>query len=254
MPETDIERWTHAFIDARAKGELKPVLAGTFAGATLADAFQVQKGLVAEISQTDPIAGYKAAVTAPAAQAAQGLKQALYGVLFDSGLYRPGAVVDSGHFRRCIMETEIGYRLKQDINELPAPDDLHALLEPIPMLEFAEVGYDNPANMGPLDLVAGNSASACYLAGERSHDVDLNQVSVSLSRQGELINEGRGSDAFGDQQVAVSWLIEQVLAAGYEIKAGHYLMTGALGRPVPLAPGDHIADFGDFGRIELVVS
>jgi len=254
MRATDIEKWKDAFISAREKGEPKPVLAGDFEGVTLEDAFQVQRSLVTAISQTDPIAGYKAAVTNPAAQAAQGISQALYGVLFDSGLFRQGDAIDSSGFHRCVLETEIGYRLKQDLSELPALGNLHELLEPIPMLEFADAGYDDLASMGPLDLAAGNSASACYLPGERTGDVDLNQISVSLSRGGEVINNGQGSDAFGDQQVAVSWLIEQVLAAGYELKAGHYLMTGALGRPVPLKPGEYVADYGDFGRIEFIVN
>ncbi len=254
MEAPDILAWRDAFLAARDKGEPKPVMAGRFEGVGQDDAYRVQQALVAELAKQDQISGFKAAVSSRAAQQAQGLDGPLYGVLFGSGEYHAGDAVDSGRFHRCMMETEIGFLVLQPVTHVPPMAELGALVSPIPMLEFAEVGYADPGAMRPLDLIAGNSASSCYLVGKRDREIDPNEVTVSLSLGADLVYEGRGRDAMDDQWFAVSWLMEKVLGAGYEILPGHYLMTGSLGRPVPCKPGDYKADYGDFGRIDFVVN
>jgi 2-keto-4-pentenoate hydratase len=254
MDAPEISKWADAFVSARESGNPKPVLADSFDGATLDDAYRVQKEVVSAFSQTDAISGFKAAVSSKAAQQAQGLDGPLYGVLFKSGEYQMGDSVDSSRFRRCMMETEIGYRVLQQITTVPQSDELQSLVTPIPMLEFAEVGYDDQARMSPMDLVAGNSASSCYLVGEAAGQVPPNDVSVSLSKGDERLYEGRGVDAMGDQWFAVRWIIDKILNEGYVIEAGHYLMTGALGKPQPCKPDDYIADYGSLGRIDFTVT
>lgn len=254
MDAPEISRWANAFVSAKHSGNAKPVMADSFDGVSLDDAYRVQKEVVSAFAKTDTISGFKAALSSKAAQQAQGLDTPLYGVLFNSGEYHLGDSVDSSRFRRCMMETEIGYRVLQQITEVPDSDAVAALVTPIPMLEFAEVGYDDPARMGPLDLVAGNSASSCYLVGEAMAAISPNEVTVSLSKGDEQVYEGHGSDAMGDQWFAVRWIIEKVLDAGYVIESGHYLMTGALGKPQPCRADNYVADYGSFGQINFTVT
>ncbi|MDA0790366.1 MAG: hypothetical protein O2780_13025 [Proteobacteria bacterium] len=253
MEASEMTKWRDGFLAAAEKGDPKPVLAGEFQGASMDDAYEVQRALVAEFAKQDQISGYKAAMSSKAVQQAQGLDSALYGVLFKSGEYRAGDDVDSGRFRRCMMETEIGYLVRQPVTEVPDMAALPDLVSPIPMVEFAEVGYSDQKAMRPLDLVAGNSASACYLVGQAGAPIDPNDVTVSLTLGQQTLYEGKGRDAMDDQWFAVRWLIESVLGAGYDILPGHFLMTGALGRPMPCQPGSYRADYGDFGSIDFLV-
>ena len=247
----EIEKWKDAFITAHANGALKPVLADGYSDLTLDDAYKVQKALVSELAHSDPISGFKAAVSSRAAQKARGIDTPLYGVLFQSGEYRTGKILDTGRFGKCLLETEIGYRLLASISEVPAPGEVRSLVTAIPMLEFPDAGFDKPDHMGTFDLVAGNSASASYMVGQAATEIEPDEVVVSLYRDGEKAYEGKGSDAMDNQWNAVGWLIQQIIEAGYKIKEGQYLMTGSLGMPLPCIPGKYVADYGSFGRIEF---
>ena len=251
LKNDEIEIWKDAFITARANGALKPVLSDGYSDLTLDDAYKVQKALVSELAQSDPISGFKAALSSRAAQQARGIDTPLYGVLFQSGEYRTGKIVDTGRFGKCLLETEIGYRLLESIREVPAPGEVQSLVTAIPMLELPDIGFEKPDRMGTFDLVAGNSASASYMVGQAAAEIEPDEVVVSLYRDGEKAYEGKGSDAMDNQWFAVGWLIQQIIEAGYEIKEGQYLMTGSLGMPVPCIPGKYVADYGTFGRIEF---
>ncbi len=247
----EIEKWKDALVTAHANGALKPVLADGYSDLTLDDAYKVQKALASERAQSDPISGFKAALSSRVAQKARGIDTPIYGVLFQSGECRTGKILDTGHFGRCLLETEIGYRLLDSIREVPTPGEVRSLVTAFPMLEFPDIGFDKPDRMGTFDLVAGNSASASYMVGQAATEIEPDEVVVSLYRDKEKVYEGKGTDAMDNQWNAVGWLIQQIIEAGYEIKEGQYLMTGSLGMPIPCIPGQYVADYGSFGRIEF---
>ena len=89
----EIEKWKDALITAHANGALKPVLADGYSDLTLDDAYKVQKALASELAQSDPISGFKAALSSKAAQKARGIDTPVMG-LFQSGEYRTGKILD----------------------------------------------------------------------------------------------------------------------------------------------------------------
>ena len=50
---------------------------------------------------------------------------------------------------------------------------------------------------------------------------------------------------------ALTWLINEVLDQGYEIKPEQFLITGTIGPMVPATPGRYSADFAQLGEIKV---
>jgi 2-keto-4-pentenoate hydratase len=79
---------------------------------------------------------------------------------------------------------------------------------------------------------------------------DPNAVAVTLYKDGEVLNQGTGRDVSGDQWHALLWLVNRTIDSGWTIEPGQLLITGAMGKPVPMSAGLYVADFGRFGRLE----
>ena len=74
-----------------------------------------------------------------------------------------------------------------------------------------------------------------------------------MSRDGEVINEGSGSDILGDPWKAALWLVNNTLRQGWVLEPGHVLLTGGMGKMLPAIQGKYVADFNKLGRISFNV-
>ena len=238
-------------------GNPLPVATGERADLDLPAAYGIQHAYVAARLQSESIAGFKAGATAPGPQRAFGLSEPITGVLFASGARENGARIRLGDFRALMLEVELGFRLGRAITE--APRDVAALREAVsavlPMVELAEIPFGGAAFTG-LDLIAANSASCAFMAGDEPawRDTDINAITVRFARDGEVLHEAPASDVMGDQWQALLWLVGRVLEQGYSLEPGHLLMTGSIGAAHPGKPGRYEADFGDFGRLAFQVT
>jgi 2-keto-4-pentenoate hydratase len=97
--------------------------------------------------------------------------------------------------------------------------------------------------------------SALFLIGKESKikSIDLNDIIVVLTRDGNEENRGKGSDPLGDQWSALLWLVNKALAQGWRIEPGHLFITGALGKMIPANSGIYNADFGTLGKIKFQI-
>ena len=220
----------------------------------LVSAYEIQHYYVDLLCADQPTSGFKAALTAPAAQAAFGFDEPVCGMLFANGLHSNGAIVERAAYRTPLLETEIGFILAADVvRPIESGEDLTLLVSScMPMIELPDIGFGTRRASG-LDLVAGNAASAGYIMGQPAHASDLNQVTVIFKRADEVLHTARAGEVMGDQWAALQWLINAVLAQGYALRAGQVLMTGSIGTLQPSLAGSYTADYGSFGRIEFTV-
>jgi 2-keto-4-pentenoate hydratase len=214
------------------------------------------------------ITGFKAALTNLAAQQALQMAGPAGGVLLSGHEYRSGCEFAASAFLRPMIEIEVGYRLAATVTSPVSVETVDAYIDAvIPMIEIADAGYSTPNAEGRAicgaDLVAGNSAAGGYVIGEPMIRVDdPDQLKMRLARDGEMLGHARGLDALGGQRALLVWLINHSIAQGHELLAGHYLMTGALGRVEVARPGSYVAEYfypqadSDqlFGRIEFEVT
>lgn len=218
-------------------------------------AYALQREFVDARMGADAIGGFKAGMTNAAAQKNFSLDGAVVAVLFASGALESGAQLDGSSLQGLVVETEVGYVLGSDIDApVESDEDLPGLLEAImPVIELPCPSFTERAS--GLDFVVNNIVARHHIPGTPSApSIDPNEITVSLSRGGDVINQGKGTDAMGNQWSALRWLINEALARGYAPKAGHLLITGSLGPMLPAEAGHYVADYGDLGQLEFTVS
>ena len=253
--ELTTKEWATLLYEASSAGAAKPVCASRVPGVDIKLAYEAQGEFAKLRLSTGSITGFKGALTSKAAQDSMGMVDPASGVLFDFMQIPLGSNVELSRYRRMVIETEIGYCIGKEISAPIQTSELASYIEyNFPMVEIADIGFDDPRAMTPFDFVAAGSAAAGYIAGSRSSVADVNKVEVSLSCNGELLHTGKGSDAMGDQAEAATWLINHAVSLGYTLLPGHVLMTGSLGRiRMVTEPGEYFADFGNFGAVKFLV-
>ncbi|MGH7806673.1 MAG: hypothetical protein ACRENT_01110 [Thermodesulfobacteriota bacterium] len=91
---------------------------------------------------------------------------------------------------------------------------------------------------------------AYRLKAERAfNSTVLNKATVTLTFDGQVINQGKGADALGDQWKAALWLANAIVKQGWKIEPGQMLITGVLGKMIPGKEGKYVADCGILGKI-----
>jgi len=237
---------------ARQDNVHKPLLSEALPDANEAVAYEIQKAFVSLIQEVDQVSGFKAALSNPVAQQMFNAAGPASGVLFASGACSSGDTLDMGRFVTPVLETEIGFRVGQTIENANGPVTRQKLLDSIdatlPMIEVADVGFTERLSSAT-DLIAGNSGSASYITGAAASNANIDDVKVTFLRDGEELGTGKGGDAMGSQIDSLLWLVNRILSQGYDINSGAYLMTGSLGRIYPAQVGEFVADYGEFGSI-----
>lgn len=226
------------------------------ATASETEAYQIQQQYVQLRQVSDPIAGYKAGLTSTAGQRKFGVSQALSAVLFDSGHIAHPQAISLQQAGKLMVETELGFILAKSISQpVTGRAELIQLVESVvAVIELPDLGYQDLGQLNGVDLIAANVASHQYLVGEKlplSQLDDINQIATTLSFNHHVLFNGKASDALGDQWQALQWLINQLIAQGYQLSAGELLITGALGKMVPAQVGAYRAQFGPLGSLEF---
>ena len=219
-------------------GEAVPKLP---AGLDLDAAYAVQRAVVEAVAG-DGIAGFKAGMTAPAAQAAFGVSHPLIGCLYASGRLAPGARVTGGP--GVMLECEIGVVVDGD----GAPQSAGPVIE-VPRMAFAD-----DADRTGVNLVACNIAADRFIVGEQRPWRDVyGDVRIALTRDGEAVAAAPASEALGGPHAALAWMLGEAGKRGLKVADGMLLITGACGGAHPALPGAYVADYGSLGRIEFEV-
>lgn len=216
----------------------------TTATLSVADAYRVQDSLIRRRAGSDPIAGYKTAVNAEAAQQRLGLGTAITGALFTSGSRQPGARIARSTFHALAIETEIGFRLRRRVEF--AITDLDALRRDVDccaVIELADPAFGRTRFTGT-DLIATNAAAAACIAGPELAAGDVDGLRIELARDGVTLYQAAANEVMGSQWQALAWLLNQLVARGHAVDAGQLLITGAIGTPQPGLPGAYRASFG----------
>lgn len=219
------------------------------AGLKSADAYRVQRQFLA--LRDDEIVGFKAGLTNASVQQRQGADKPAGGVLFAAACATPGVVFSLADFVQPKIESEIGFVIGTDIEQPVEPAELQAYLSHwFPMIELVDLGFSSPPAL--TDLIASNVIASRFIRSGFENDLNsANQAGVSLYKNGELLHEGKATDALGDQFGAAAWIVNHALAQGYSVDAGHVLMTGALGMTHPPEAASYRADYGTFGAVEF---
>ena len=248
------EEWSAQVVKALQRKQAIPALGEQSYRATNQQAYDVQKEVVAKlVAAGDSIVGHKAGLTSEAAQARFDLFEPVAGTLLKSHVKNTATFVSLRQAKGMLIEMEIGFELKLSIRS--AVRDVEELKSKVrqvyPIIELPNVHFTPADGITGMDVIASNVAAATVVKGraKRLDTVDLNTVEATLTHNDEIVSEGTGSDAMGDQWEALLWLVNQRISEGYEVKRNQLLITGALGQVVTAEAGRYVADFGKLGRV-----
>jgi 2-keto-4-pentenoate hydratase len=215
-------------------------------------AYAVQQGLVQRrLAGGVTVVGRKIGATSEAVQRQLGVDQPDFGYLLSDMDVSDGADGVPISMRTLVqprVEAEVAFRLAADAApateaEITLEVVRAAVDVALPALEIVDSRIAE-WQIGFTDTVADNASSGLFVVGRegrRLDDLEPRDVVMSLTINDEERSAGTGAACLGDPLEALRWLAVQAWRFGDPLRAGHLILSGALGPFVPFAPGDRVS-------------
>jgi len=210
-------------------------------------AYAVQQGLVkGRLAAGAAVVGRKIGATSKAVQDQLGVDQPDFGYLMDDMDVSAHDPISMATLLQPRVEAEVAFRLAADIDVPESEITLDLVRAAVDVtLPALEIVDSRIAEWGITftDTVADNASSGLYVVGEQGlalSEIEPVDVVMSLSINGEERSTGTGAACLGDPLEALRWLAVQAARFGDPLRAGHLILSGALGPFVPFAPGDRV--------------
>lgn len=230
--------------------------------ANLADAYRAQDLLVRRLLNHwgGDTAGYKIALTNPAAQSMLGVPHPVFGQILSARLHQDGATLTAGDYIVRMIECEFGFRMARNVPSSKTPytadriaDYVAAVLPAIELVEFHFARIDR---VTPESLAADNAIHGAWIHGEECTDwrhIDLASQPTALEVNGKTELLGSGNRVLGHPLNALAWLANTLPEHGRNLRAGEYVTTGVTTDEIyPASAGDELkAVFGEVGSVQL---
>jgi len=207
---------------------------------TIDDAYSISLGFLnlrIELNG-EKVVGKKIGVTSKAVQEMLAVSQPDFGFLTDEMRYSNGAEVPiAGNLIQPRIEAEIAFRIKKDIlgPGVTQIDMLDAIDYVTPCFEIVDSRIHN-WQVKIQDTIADNASCGAFILGEErilAHGLDMPNLSVVVTKNGDFLSKGLGSAVQGNPVAAAVWLVNTLGEYGVSFKAGEVILTGSL---VPLEP------------------
>ncbi|BBX44754.1 fumarylacetoacetate hydrolase family protein [Mycobacterium cookii] len=231
---------------------VRDILSGT----DIAAAYAVQRLLTDDsLARGRTIVGHKIGLTSPAVQHQLGVDQPDSGVLFADMRVANGAVAETNTLLQPKIEAEIAFILAEDLDGDLSESRIRAAAGiAMPAIEIVDSRVRD-WSISIVDTIADNGSSALFVLGSNAvaaDDLDFAARTMQLTQDGIAVSTGRGSDCLGDPLNALRWLARRAIENGSPLRAGHIVLSGALGPMVPVRPGSAYAALIDqIGSVEV---
>lgn len=207
----------------------------------IASAYAVQNLITEDsLSRGRVIVGHKIGLTSPAVQRQLGVDQPDSGMLFADMRVADGATVPAGRLLQPKVEAEIAFILAADLVDDLSEEAVRAAAGvAVPAIEIVDSRIRD-WSIGIVDTVADNGSSALFVLGESRipvADIDFVSRAMTLTEDGAVVSQGRGADCLGSPLIALQWLARTARDNGSPLRAGHIVLSGALGPMVPARLG-----------------
>jgi 2-keto-4-pentenoate hydratase len=221
-------------------------------------AYHLQKAFVKNsVAKGVVIVGFKAGLTSVDAYTDQSLSEPISGVLLQKPMRGDKAVISKEDALNLMLEQEVAYQISAPITKKLTADVLGKYVGAIaPAIEIPDANFAHNDFNGK-DIIANNALAYKVMIGEWQKPQsfkNLDALQLSLSCDGKILTQGKGSNALGGQSEALLWLINHIIEQGYQIQKGQVLLTGNLVKMIPAKPCVYQASFGALGNLELLVT
>jgi 2-keto-4-pentenoate hydratase len=248
-----------ALYAARQTGVPIEPLTDAYPDMSMTDAYRVQSELVARLlADGDRVVGYKLGLTSEPMQRMLGIDSPDFAPVLFSHVHADGSDIAAAAFIHPRVEAEIALVLGEDLAgpDCSALDVARAVTGAAPAIEIVDsriAGW----RIKLADTIADLASSGGIVLGSALSGldgIDLRLTGMVFSRDGELVATGAGAAALGSPFQATAWLVRTLAGLGVSLRAGQFVMTGALHAAVDIAAGQHFrAEFDRLGPVGLRV-
>jgi len=221
------------------------------------DAYEIQLiNIRQRVAGGARVIGHKVGLSSEAMQKMMGVDEPDYGHLLADMEVFEDTPVPAGRFLYPRVEVEVGFILADDLPGAGCTEDdvLAATAAFAPSIELIDTRIKD-WKIALCDTIADNASSAGFVLGIQRvspKDIDIKGIDAVLTRNGEVVAEGRSDAVLGNPVTAVAWLARKVDSFGVRLKAGDIVLPGSCTRAIDARPGDEfVADFTGLGSVRL---
>lgn len=221
---------------------------------TIDDGYIVQQRVIDLTKAGQRRVGRKIGLTSQAVQTQMGVTTPDFGVLLADMAYGDSDPIPATRLLQPRVEAEVAFVLGNDLPERPvvASDVLRATELVVAAIEVVDSRIAD-WDISIFDTVADNASSGVFVLGGAPRlltDVDLAEVDMKLTCDGQTLSSGTGAACLGHPVNAVVWLANVVADRGEPLRAGEVILSGALGPLVPVQRGKtYEATFTGLGTV-----
>ncbi|KPN16501.1 2-oxo-hept-4-ene-1,7-dioate hydratase [Arthrobacter sp. Edens01] len=255
MDTSEISRIVEELVAAGTNRQPVKRLTARYPGMSVDDAYRVQNAWRERCEESGRrLAGRKIGLTSRAMQAATGITEPDYGIIFEDMVLENGCTLQWDQFTHPRVEVELAFKLGEDISGPGATifDVLKATEYVIPALEILDSRIEMDGRT-IVDTISDNAALGAMVLGGtpvRPMDVDLRWISAILYKNQVVEETGVGAAVLNHPAAGVYWLANKIAAHGDGLKAGEIILAGSFTRPMWVSAGDTVfADYGPLGTI-----
>ncbi|MBT6916498.1 MAG: 2-keto-4-pentenoate hydratase [Flavobacteriales bacterium] len=195
-----------------------------------------------KLNRGEVIVGYKVGLTSEAIQNQLGVDQPDFGVLTDVTQIPNGGSMEASIILQPKIETEIAFVLDHDLGERrPVMETLlRSISTATSCLEIVGSRIEN-WDIRITDTIADNASASHFVVADEYvnlDDIDLEECSMEMTKNGEIVSSGKGSACMGNPLNAALWLAQTMFDLNTPMKAGDIILAGALGPMSPVESGD----------------
>ena len=221
------------------------------------DAYEIQLiNIRARLDDGARVIGHKVGLSSEAMQKMMGVDEPDYGHLLADMEVFEDVPVDTSKFLYPRVEVEVGFILAEDLPGAGCTEDdvLAATAAYAPSIELIDTRIKD-WKIALCDTIADNASSAGWVLGPQRvspKDIDITGIDAVLTRNGDVVAEGRSDAVLGNPVTAVAWLARKVDSFGVRLRAGDIVLPGSCTRAIDARPGDtFVADFAGLGSVRL---
>ncbi|MFI6364763.1 2-keto-4-pentenoate hydratase [Nocardia sp. NPDC050630] len=221
------------------------------------DAYEIQLiNIRRKLDNGAKVVGHKVGLSSLAMQQMMGVDEPDYGHLLADMEVFEDVPVETSRYLIPRVEVEVGFILGADLpgEDCTEADVLAATVAYAPSIELIDSRIKD-WKIGLADTISDNASSAGFVLGAARvapKDLDIKAIDAVLTRNGEVIAQGRSDAVLGDPVIAVAWLARKVAGFGVRLKAGDIVLPGSCTRAIDARAGDSFhAEFAGLGSVRL---
>jgi 2-oxo-hept-3-ene-1,7-dioate hydratase len=255
LPAETIAALADELAEADHAHSVIPRITARYPDATIEDSYAIQRvWREKNLAAGRRLIGRKIGLTSKAMQAATGIAEPDYGVMFDDTVWENGSRIPFDDFSNVRIEVELAFVLKSPLEgpNCSLFDVLRATEFVTPALEVLNSHIELQGRT-IVDTISDNAAYGGIVLGGHPVSVDavdLRWVGALLYRNETIEETGVAAGVLNHPASGVAWLANRMHHHGDRLEAGEIILAGSFTRPMWVSKGDAVlADYRELGTI-----